>query len=133
MYVCVVHRLRVRNRHRHRDTDTDIDTNADRRVYAMRACSVCGRRLFIKRRRVREAATADCQQMAAITYPVAVARLQRAAKCPGYGTDNRHLNCRGAEAKEQQTGMERLVARRQEEAKNCDTGNLFFVCALLGT
>lgn len=34
----------------------------------VRTRAMCGRRLFIKRRRVREAATADCQQMAAITY-----------------------------------------------------------------
>lgn len=34
----------------------------------VRTHAMCGKRLFIKRRRVREAATADCQQMAAITY-----------------------------------------------------------------
>lgn len=93
---------------------------------------VCGRRLFIKRRRVREeAATADCQQMAAITYPVAATPLHPSApaKCPSYGTDNRHLNCHGcAEVKEQQQKEkwknegERLVALQEEPAQGKKEG-----------
>lgn len=55
------HRYRNRRRYRYRY----VYRCRQRRV---RTHAMCGRRLFIKRRRVREAATADCQQMAAITY-----------------------------------------------------------------
>lgn len=100
-----------------------------------------------------EAATADCQQMAAITYPVAATRLRpcpHPAKYPSYGTDNRHLNCHGcAEVKEQQqmekwrNGGERLVALQEEAAqgkkegrkrgaKKCGAGELVFCSRFAG-
>lgn len=86
----------------------------------MRTHAMCGRRLFIKRRRVREAATADCQQMAAITYqwlpqvyaPIA-APPPPPLSAPARTAHNRHLNCHGRQTRHEPE--QRLVAVAVEE------------------